>query len=538
NRLGPTDDKIAKLIALVEMPMTDSPLETLKTFAGVQEGLDEDGAAAIVALPADEPGDKPLPLVLVPVKDYQAVVAGMNPEKVTDAISRVKVNDAPSLVAEKDGYAVFVQADDQKLLESVLVGKTKSVAEKMVPWKTWIEESDAVVVLGREALSLFVNKATGEIDKAMPMFDAMGEQGVQARAGMEMYRSMLVTAGDELTAVGVGALIEEDGAVRLSSRGRFTPDGKLAGWFKNVKPLPAHPWAGVPNEPFVVAAGGVLPEGLIEKLTQFSMGMAKNMPNVYGMNEEQMKKITEMSVKAMKGVHGMTMAVGVVPAGQPIYQGVTATFWVDDSEAFLNDYAALVKSMAELSADAEKSPLKSMTATPTEIAGRKGLEVSMDMSAMYDNPQFARMESLFKAMYGPDSKLDVYMAAADKTTVVAAYIDKARAVKAVETFGQTGENLSSNETVGEVLKRLPADSQWVGLWSPRGTIAFAQQVMESLAPEGQGMSLPEFPETPPVGFAAKVSPTDAQKELLIPADVIKQIAAYVKQVASMSMASL
>lgn len=180
NRLGKTDAKIAKFVELVDIPMTSTPLETAKMFGGIKEGLDTEGSAALVALPADEPGDRPLLMFVIPVSDYQAFIANFNPEKVTDTISRVRVVNKTVLMANKDGYALVVKANSQDLLESVLACK-KSIAEKMPPWQTWVRKSDAIVVISHQGVKQFADKAHAEIEKMMPMFDAMGEQGAQAR---------------------------------------------------------------------------------------------------------------------------------------------------------------------------------------------------------------------------------------------------------------------------------------------------------------------------------------------------------------------
>ncbi len=534
NRIGQTDAKIKELGELIQMPITQTPLEAFKRFAGIEKGLDEKGTAALVVMRASDPDDDPRPVAFVPVTDYKAFIGQFEPEKVTDAISRVTVGDGPSLVANKGDYALFVKTDNQDLLESLLASR-KSVAEQVTPWREWIDRSDAVAVATGHAVKLFAEEASDKLDEVRPMFEGMGEQGAQVVAVFEMYKKILRTASKELTMAGVGVLVEKDGSLRLSGRGQFAPDGQLAGWFKGAKGRPSNTWTGIPNEPFALAAAGVLPEGLMKGLMDFSTKMMKNMQNIYGLNEEQMEKLADISVKSMKGVRGMSMALGVVEPGQPLYRGVTGTMWVDDAEAFLDRYAEVVKSMSKLAAEAEHSPLTTMTATPTQIAGRKGFELTVDLAPMYERPELEQLAPLFKAMYGPDSKLSVYLAAADRNTVVFAYLDKAGAVKAVKAATGASATLAADPTVAAMTKRLPADAQWIGFWSPRGTVQLAGRMIEGFAPEGSAVSLPEFPKTPPIGFAMKVSPTGAHKELLIPVEALKELSAYVKQIQMQGM---
>jgi len=546
NRLSQTDGKMANLVKVTGVPISGSPLETAKLFGKVEKGLDEKGSVALVAMPGNDSAPEPKPVILVPVTDYEAFIGNFEPEKVTEAVSRIEMSresepeeseegtsevrttKASALVAKKGNYAVLVQTMDQELLESLLAGK-KSIAGQLAPWQAWVNESDAVIVVTKPGLKLVGGLVNNEIEKVKPMFEAMAEQGAQAKAGLEVYQKMLTRMSDELTAAGFGVLIEEDASVRLTGVGQFAPDGQLAAWLKDMKAVPGNPWAGVANGPFFLAGAGALPEGLAEGLAHFSLDMMKNMPDIYGLSEEKMKQLVEAGAKAMKGVQGMSMIMGMADSGQPIYQGVSGTIRVDNSEAFLDQYGELVKSISELAADAEKSPLTKMTAAPTEIDGHKGLELSMDLSPMFDKEELAKLVPVFKAMYGPEGKLTVYLAAADEKTVVFAYLDKNRAAQAAKAVTDPEASLAADPSVAAMMKRLPADAQWLGLWSPGGTVRFAQSLIEGLAPEGAAMTLPEFPETPPVGFAMKASATDVRKELLIPVEVLKNVMDYVKQ---------
>ena len=88
---------------------------------------------------------------------------------------------------------------------------------------------------------------------------SMGDQAAPATAAFDMYREMFGVAEKGIAAVGVGLVIEEDGALRLSTNGLFVPDGDLAKWFEGVKPLEGNALAGLPKGPFVGAIAGPLP---------------------------------------------------------------------------------------------------------------------------------------------------------------------------------------------------------------------------------------------------------------------------------------
>ncbi|MBN2218385.1 MAG: hypothetical protein JW719_13505 [Pirellulales bacterium] len=526
NRIGQTDAKIEQLAQSMKKPSTEETLlEMLQKKFHVKEGLDRQRAVAIVAMPSSRPAGHPDPVVLVPITDYKAFVGQFEPKEVTSNISRVTFGREDGLMANKDGYAVVVESHKQALLESLLAGKT-SIAESVAPWKTWIDESDAVAVVTAQGVKLFTDRASKELDKMKPIFEKMGPQGAQAAAVFAMYQQMLATAGKEFTAVGAGVVIEKDNSIHLTGMARFKPGGEWAGWFTDVEPLAANPWAGVPNEPYALAGAGVLPEGLMKGLMGFSMNANSN---IYGLNDEQMKKLAAMSVESMKDVRAMAMSFGVVEPGRPLYQAVTATFRVADSQAFLDQYANLVKSMAQLAADADQSMLKGMTAVPVEIAGCKGIDLTVNLSGLYENPQFVQFTPIFKAMYGPENEMHAYLVAADKTTVAVAYLDRDRAELAVKAATQPGESLAANASLALMTKRLPEDAQWLMFWDLQGTIKLVQRVIDVAAPAGV-IELPEFPAAPPVAVGVTVSPTEARKDVLIPAEVLQAVPGYVGQI--------
>ena len=245
NRLAQSDAKIQKLGQQMQMPFP-SPLTTLKAMAKVEKGLDEKGSAAVIAMPAKEDGGKPIPVVVLPVNDYDAFLGQFEPEKVTDAISKVTIGNRRDLVAKKDGYAVFAQSGDQETLEAVLKS-TRASPPRLRRGNNGPTENDAVVVVTRRGLKLFFARADKELDKAKEAVAAMGDKAAPAVAAFDMYREMFSMAEKEVTAVAVGLVIEEDGALRLSGNGRLTPDGRWPSGSRASSRWKATSWPGCPR---------------------------------------------------------------------------------------------------------------------------------------------------------------------------------------------------------------------------------------------------------------------------------------------------
>jgi len=149
------------------------------------------------------------------------------------------------------------------------------------------------------------------------------------------------------------------------------------------------------------------------------------------------------------------------------------------------------------------------------------LEFSVDMSAAMPAGGAPGMAPPAK-LFGPDGKLTTYMVAVDKQTVVASYVNQETARKAVERYRQGGKALHSDPEVAKTSALLPKDAQMRGYLSPHGLIAFIKGVMTNMgAPFGQ--MIPDVPETPPIGMAARIAPAGVAADLVIPGEVLEAI---------------
>jgi hypothetical protein len=261
--------------------------------------------------------------------------------------------------------------------------------------------------------------------------------------------------------------------------------------------------------------------------------MMKAAPDMYGLNEEQTEKLAEISVETMKGIRGMSMMLGIAKPGGPLYAGMAGAIWSDDSEAFLTRYIEQTKASAKLAEGAEKSPLKSIKVEPVEIDGAKGYRVKMDLSSMYSMPGMENQAKMLQKMYG-EGEMTAYILAADKNIVVFSYLSEDVAKKAIAAVKSADASLAADAGVAATAAKLPTDAAWYAYVSPTGTLEFVNNTLATFLPPGKEIKLPPFPETPPVGFSAKVDASGVWKRIYIPADVVKSIAPYAMQVRAMN----
>jgi len=358
----------------------------------------------------------------------------------------------------------------------------------------------------------------GDLGKIMKQAQRMQE---------EMQKSQQRLAEEEVTGVALGVRIGEGGLVRINERVRFRPDGALShvGWPESAA---EGLLAGLPRGPFVVAFGGVLPEGASDALMQFSVDMMKAMPNLYGLTDEQADQIMEISQDSMKGLRGMSFMMGVSEPDAPMYGNMVFAMQLDDAHAYLDAYRKLIEAMNEIVQDAESSILSEMKVTEIDLKGTPGLKVEMDFPALPGMDGDPNAPKLMEGLFGPGGKIRVFMAAADEHTVVAAYTKRAALRRCLRAAKRPQAALAADEGVAATAALLPPGAPVVGYWSPQGTVAFLNRAISLFGPgEQPGITLPDFPETPPIGMAATFSADEVQTRVVIPGEVLKAIGAYV-----------
>ena len=147
-------------------------------------------------------------------------------------------------------------------------------------------------------------------------------------------------------------------------------------------------------------------------------------------------------------------------------------------------------------------------------------------------------EEMMKKLFGPEAKMVVYVAAADDHTIVTAYTSKDLLLDCLKAVERPGTGLSGDKELAKTAAMLPAGAPWVGYWSPKGTIDFANQIVPAFAPPEVQFKLPEFPPTPPIGFAGETTPGGLRTYMVVPAAVVQAIGDFVVELKKMGTSEM
>jgi len=533
NRVADIDAKLQQLGREMQLPIP-SLLAKLKSQGGLGEGLDEKGSAALIVLAPAGGAPWPTPVLLVPVTDYGKFLAPFKPEDAAEEVAKIKIGRAQLWVRKVGRYAALTDSTHKDALTDIRES-SEAAPEVQTTWGPWVAEQDGVVVLFRPGIKLL----SAQVQVGIQLMKATiagkaGEQGKQAAAIFDMYGNLFQAAAKEASSVGFGLRLDGQGVLHLTKRARLVPGGSWARIAATVRPTKENLLAGLPAGTFLVAGGGVLPEEIWAPMMQLSLDLMKSMPNIYGLTAEQIDQMPKTAITSMKKVRGMSLMMGVGPKGASLYSKMLIIMRVEKSDKFMADYEDAIKQYAEFLKKVDSPVLRPIELEKTEIGGVRALQMTMAVPKQPAGMQTPRYDEMMEAMFGPGGKLTAWAVPADEHTVVVGYVDKGSLQEAVRAVKQGRSGLASDPGVAKTAALLPAGAPWIGFWSPRGTIEFVKQTLPVFAPPGAKVDLkiPEFPKTPPIGFALTTGPNELVGHMVVPVEVFRAVGQYAPKVKS------
>lgn len=540
--LAATNDKIVRLTNIfkeLSEVAPPAPLMLVKAATGIGEGLNESGDALVALLSDSNSAAAPRPMMLIPVSDYAKFAASVSGDA-SGAVSRVTIAGEEVLVAKKDDYALLMNVENRPTMEAVLKVSPETTPESKL-LAEWVATTDLAVVVLPSGIDALTTLGQAEIDKqqaAMAETDGgeLPAELAQIKAGLEMYKNILGFCGAEIAAGGFGLTIDDATNLRFTDRLVFEKGGKVA----QMEPLPkpgASPLVGFPAAPFVGAGGGPLPKGWYASLAKMSRNMMEANPGLYGFEKfdaAEWEKLEE-SWKAGFDAHGLSMAMLVGEAKDPLYSNIYFVAEVADAPTYLKSMRKSMEMWNDLTKKSSSDIKLAYEFTDVQVAGKPAVLMSMDVAAAAADENVPMVKPLMEAMFGADGKMRFYVIAADADTVVMAVAPEDRAAKAVEAVlaGETG--LAQSAEVQATAGLLNPEAPWTGFVSPPGCVAWFGRLMTTFMGQfgAPAITIPEFPAGPPIGFSMNLADGQFQGEMVVPVQVLNDLAAYIKKVQGM-----
>ncbi|HKD36521.1 MAG TPA: hypothetical protein VKB78_06960 [Pirellulales bacterium] len=535
--LDEADEQIFQVAQEMQLP-TPKLLPLLKQQSGIQEGFDDHAAAAIALMPGEE-GSHPTPVAFIQVSDYKKFLAQLQPEDASAEIAKVTIGGESHVAGKKEDFAVFTKGDQKDLLKKVL-DSSRPISPIIGGLSGWIGEHYASFVATPTGVKHGTAAARKALEQVKQALANSGNESTKLMAGnLDAYDWMLSQAEKELGPVGVGLHVDRDGGLHIDTRAMFVSGGSWATSGKSLEGSSGAKLTCLPSGPFFLVFAGAMPQSLSKSFMNMSVDMFNNMAKAAGgkeLGEEQKKKLDSLMEKAMGQLKSMAMVVGTPKPGGSFYSNMAGVFKVTDSKRYITEYQDLLKSMADLMKQSGVDFPFPKEAKKIKIDDLDGYELTMDMSAFLNkiagnNPAAKQMMQM---MFGPEGKLNIYLAAIDDTTVALSYVTPDAISRVKAACSNVQSSLASDADIAQTTKLLPDGAQWVVYLSPKGLFDFITTAMQAAAPPGGAMpALPPFPQTPPIGFGAETSGTRFDAQIVLPGPTLKGIGTYVMQMKGM-----
>jgi len=512
--------KVQALAKLVDSPLPADPLTLAKQAAGVDKGLNEKGSVGAIFLAGT---GKPQWVLAVAVADYKQFVAPWKPKKDDGSITEADANGEAVLVARKGAYALIGEATDRAALEKVRAA-TKDVTAAVTPLRSWLDSQDAAAVLTTPGVKMVAGLMQDGLKQAKAGV-AGGPAELQGLAGMlDSVDGLVKSLAGDVTHAAVGVQVDQANNVNVTFRSLFAGGSELAKAAGKVAPLTGGPLAGLPAGPFVIAGGGVYPEGAAQALNSMGFQVLKQLGG--DLPPDKAKKVEEAQVQMAKGLRGMTMLWGTGKANDPLFSSMVGVIQADDAPAYLAGYEKALAAVNELLKEA-KQPLGVVYGIKkVQVAGAPALELTTDLTQF--NPAGGNdpmAQQMMEKMFGANGKMTISMVAADAKTILMRYAPAAALKDDLQAFKDRKAGLAAEADVAKATAQLPAGAQWALYVSPHGGVEFVNRMMTLMGGPAQ-QKLPPFPRTAPVAFAVKLSAAGLDGQLVVPVGVLQGIGTF------------
>lgn len=540
--LAATDAKVHALVqifgeALDAAPM--APLAFVKAVTGFGPGLDEHGDALLALLPGEHGAADARPLLLAPVSDYAAFAEAIGGDA-SGEICRVAIAGEEVLVARRGEYALLMNLEHRPVMETLLSAEAETI-DSVTPLASWIDQCDVALVLTRRGVEALVQAGREQVaEQRAIMADQFGDAQLSElledfEASAALAETLLDASREEFDAAGVGIVLDDATNLRITQRIALRSGGVLAA-LDDVAPLADSPLASIADKAYVFAFGGPLPAQLVDRLSGVLRRLMERYPEAYGFQAFTPDQWAEVETTLREGMQSVRSTATVFYLGEPDdpllsnYVGVTR---VDDSAKYL----ALVRTATEKwnqllsKSSSDLGPKMAYEIEEREVGGKPALRMTADIVAAAEDERMPFFAPVLKTIVGNDGKFVTHVVAADAATVVSATGEEEIIVEAVAQALRGEASLADAPATRTTRALLEPQAPWQFLLSPRGAVAWVSRcVAQVFAQFGGGFTIPEFPESPPLGASMAAAGDQLHLDVVAPVETLRAIADYAKTI--------
>ena len=448
--LDKADEQISKLAQEMQIP-APPVLQMLKARAGVQEGVDDHGSAAMAFLPGDNGSAAALPVAFVPVTDFKKFIGQLQPEDATAAITKITIAGEDCLAGKKEGFAILADAGQKDLLKKVL-DSSRPIGPVVGSLAGWAAEREVAFLATPTGVKKGIAAARKGLEEIKNVVANSGAPNAKmATQGFEVYDLLLKSADKEVSQFGLGMRVDNDGGLHIDSRTLFVAGGTWTAAARDLKVPEGMRLSCLPAGSYLMAFDGAMPKSFSKSFLNMSVDMINSLSKASGgkeLTEDQIKQMNDLMEKSMAGMRSMSMVMGVPKPGSSFYGNMVGVLKVDNSKEYMANYQKSIEGIRDFMKQNNIAFPFPQEVEKTKIDDVDGLKMSMDMSKMFAQmPNNPASKQMLQMMFGPEGKLNVYVVPIHETTIALSYVTPDNIARIKAACKNPGTSLGATPTL-------------------------------------------------------------------------------------------
>ncbi len=514
-----------------------TPLAFAQFSTGLGEGIDKNGDLLIALIPGSRPTSLPEPMVLLPISDYEKFSASIQGDT-SGEVCRVAIAGEDVLVARNGAYAILMNVEHRETLE-ILLGMEPEVVAPFKPLDAWLQSNQASFVIMPTGVEKLVTLGRQELAKQRQVLaDRFGDPQLghmlqSARQGFVFYDILLNLVGKEIYTVAFGVEIDASNNLRLGYR--FLLENQSVGESSHAESsVVVEHLKGYPDQPFVFAGGGSFQGEWVSRITEMSVNLMQQMPELYGLQDaskDQWNELRESYREATEKMLSGSMIMLPGEKGEPLSSNMFGVFQVDDANAYLESYRKSVNLWRKLMEGSTSDIKMDYQLKELTVGDHKAYELEVDVASAAQDPNVPMFNWMLESMFGEDGKVRSLIVAVDETNLVFGMSNEQRVLKVIEQLKQREQGLRQSAGIQTTSGLLPQEAAWRFYVSPPGCVQWIQRILDELLAQmiGQSIEIPDFAACPPVGISLDFKDSQADVDVVAPVDSLEALADFIEK---------
>jgi hypothetical protein len=532
NHLETTSSLIEKLGIELKLG-APNPLSLIKAFGGITDGLDDKGTVVLALLPDPDGLPTPVPVVFVPVTDYDKFIAPLVIEMEAKPIRSIAITGKPLLACKKGSCAAVTLPQYESALENVLASET-GIAAAVAPLADWTAANELSFIGVPAGIQTLLDTMQMGIAQAKPALERAGPETKAALAQIKIMEGLIDAARTELTLIGLGLDLIDEGHVAGSMRVQFAPSGEWARRSQGATEVSAPALTDLPAGPFGLAFASSSVEGWNEARLNFSFEMMRSSLEAppFKFTKEQLDQLRVASAAMLKQVKQMQLAMTTGVPGESLLSGMLGIIKVENADQYISLAKDSLKIYEKIGGQGGANPLPSYQIEEIQVGGKTALMTTVDMLLMIPGMDQqpdevkANLEPVMRALFGPTGKMTTYTVPLDNHRVLTAYNSKALD-DYLRSPPAASSSLASDKNLQTTAALLPKGAQTVGYVDMQGVVTLVNATLNNI-PAARGFQAPDFPAAPPIGIGSQLTAKGYELRLVAPKSLLSSIGDFVK----------